>query len=253
MLMLLSPAKTLDFETPAPTTETSKPVLLREASTLAKLMKTKSEQDLAGMMKISPKLAALNHERFQTWTPARGALKQSLFAFRGDVYQGLQADTFSTQDIRFAQKHLRMLSGLYGLLKPLDLIKPYRLEMGTRLGNQRGADLYDFWQVALAKKLLEDLDSQAKPVVINLASNEYFKAVDVSALGHVQIINPVFKDTSNGRLKIISFFAKRARGAMANFVIKQRIKQPEKLKTFDTDGYQYQPDLSTETDWVFAR
>ncbi|MBT3644836.1 MAG: peroxide stress protein YaaA [Gammaproteobacteria bacterium] len=253
MLMLLSPAKTLDFETPAPTTETSKPVLLREASTLAKLMKTKSEQDLAGMMKISPKLAALNHERFQTWTPARGALKQSLFAFRGDVYQGLQADTFSTQDIRFAQKHLRMLSGLYGLLKPLDLIKPYRLEMGTRLGNQRGADLYDFWQVALAKKLLEDLDSQAKPVVINLASNEYFKAVDVSALGQVQIINPVFKDTSNGRLKIISFFAKRARGAMANFVIKQRIKQPEKLKTFDTDGYQYQPDLSTETDWVFAR
>jgi len=251
--MLLSPAKTLDFETPAPTTETSKPVLLREASTLAKLMKTKSEQDLAGMMKISPKLAALNHERFQTWTPARGALKQSLFAFRGDVYQGLQADTFSTQDIRFAQKHLRMLSGLYGLLKPLDLIKPYRLEMGTRLGNQRGADLYDFWQVALAKKLLEDLDSQAKPVVINLASNEYFKAVDVSALGQVQIINPVFKDTSNGRLKIISFFAKRARGAMANFVIKQRIKQPEKLKTFDTDGYQYQPDLSTETDWVFAR
>ena len=236
MLMLLSPAKTLDFETPAPTTETSKPVLLREASTLAKLMKTKSEQDLAGMMKISPKLAALNHERFQTWTPARGALKQSLFAFRGDVYQGLQADTFSTQDIRFAQKHLRMLSGLYGLLKPLDLIKPYRLEMGTRLGNQRGADLYDFWQVALAKKLLEDLDSQAKPVVINLASNEYFKAVDVSALGQVQIINPVFKDTSNGRLKIISFFAKRARGAMANFVIKQRIKQPEKLKTFDTDG-----------------
>jgi len=216
-------------------------------------MKTKSEQDLAGMMKISPKLAALNHERFQTWTPARGALKQSLFAFRGDVYQGLQADTFSTQDIRFAQKHLRMLSGLYGLLKPLDLIKPYRLEMGTRLGNQRGADLYDFWQVALAKKLLEDLDSQAKPVVINLASNEYFKAVDVSALGQVQIINPVFKDTSNGRLKIISFFAKRARGAMANFVIKQRIKQPEKLKTFDTDGYQYQPDLSTETDWVFAR
>ena len=253
MLMLLSPAKTLDFETPAPTTETSKPVLLREASTLAKLMKTKSEQDLAGMMKISPKLAALNHERFQTWTPARGALKQSLFAFRGDVYQGLQADTFSTQDIRFAQKHLRMLSGLYGLLKPLDLIKPYRLEMGTRLGNPRGADLYDFWQVALAKKLLEDLDSQAKPVVINLASNEYFKAVDVSALGQVQIINPVFKDTSNGRLKIISFFAKRARGAMANFVIKQRIKQPEKLKTFDTDGYQYQPDLSTETDWVFAR
>ena len=253
MLMLLSPAKTLDFETPAPTTETSKPVLLREASTLAKLMKTKSEQDLAGMMKISPKLAALNHERFQTWTPARGALKQSLFAFRGDVYQGLQADAFSKQDIRFAQKHLRMLSGLYGLLKPLDLIKPYRLEMGTRLGNQRGADLYDFWQVALAKKLLEDLDSQAKPVVINLASNEYFKAVDVSALGQVQIINPVFKDTSNGRLKIISFFAKRARGAMANFVIKQRIKQPEKLKTFDTDGYQYQPDLSTETDWVFAR
>ena len=253
MLMLLSPAKTLDFETPAPSTETSKPVLLREASTLAKLMKAKSEQDLAGMMKISPKLATLNHDRFQTWTPARGTLKQSLFAFRGDVYQGLQADTFSGHDIRFAQKHLRMLSGLYGLLKPLDLIKPYRLEMGTRLSNQRGADLYDFWQVALAKKLLEDLDSQPKRVLINLASNEYFKAVDIRALGDVRIINPVFKDTSNGRLKIISFFAKRARGAMANFVIKQRIKQPEQLKTFDTDGYQYQPDLSTESDWVFAR
>jgi cytoplasmic iron level regulating protein YaaA (DUF328/UPF0246 family) len=176
-----------------------------------------------------------------------------LFAFRGDVYQGLEADTFSTQDIRFAQKHLRMLSGLYGLLKPLDLIKPYRLEMGTRLSNQRGADLYDFWQAALAKKLLEDLDGQTKPVLINLASNEYFKAVDVPALGQVRIINPVFKDTSNGRLKIISFFAKRARGAMANFVIKQRIKQPEHLKTFDTDGYQYQPSLSSETDWVFAR
>ncbi|MGK0399995.1 MAG: cytoplasmic iron level regulating protein YaaA (DUF328/UPF0246 family) [Candidatus Azotimanducaceae bacterium] len=253
MLMLLSPAKTLDFETPVPTTDTSKPVLLREASALAKLMKTKSEQDLASMMKISPKLAALNHERFQTWSPARGTLKQSLFAFRGDVYIGLQADGFSAQDIRFAQKHLRILSGLYGLLKPLDLIKPYRLEMGTRLSNQRGTDLYDFWQVALAKKLLEELDGQTKPVLINLASNEYFKAVDVSALGQVRVINPVFKDTSNGRLKIISFFAKRARGAMANFVIKQRLKQPEQLKAFDTDGYQYQADLSSETDWVFAR
>ncbi len=219
MLMLLSPAKTLDFETPVPTTDTSKPVLLREASALAKLMKTKSEQDLASMMKISPKLAALNHERFQTWSPARGTLKQSLFAFRGDVYIGLQADGFSAQDIRFAQKHLRILSGLYGLLKPLDLIKPYRLEMGTRLSNQRGTDLYDFWQVALAKKLLEELDGQTKPVLINLASNEYFKAVDKKTL-NAKVLDIVFKEKKGEVYKVIGIYAKRARGLMVNYIIR---------------------------------
>ena len=145
MLTLISPAKTLDYESVVPTDKSTAPVLLKQAATLAKLMKAKSAQDLSGMMKISPKLAALNHERFQAWTPASGERRQSIFAFKGDVYLGLQAESLSPRDLNFAQKSLRILSGLYGLLRPLDLIKPYRLEMGTQLENKRGGDLYDFW------------------------------------------------------------------------------------------------------------
>ena len=252
MLMLLSPAKTLDFDTPAPTTETSKPVLLREASTLAKLMKTKSQQDLASMMKISPKLAALNHERFQTWTPARGALKQSLFAFRGDVYQGLQADTFSTQDIRFAQKHLRMLSGLYGLLKPLDLIKPYRLEMGTKLSNPRGDNLYHFWGDIVTNKINEQIDAVSAPYLVNLASTEYFKSVKKKQL-NAKLITPTFKDWKNGQYKMISFYAKKARGMMVQYLIKNKVETLDDLLKFDMAGYEYNAELSKPDAPCFTR
>lgn len=253
MLTLISPAKTLDYESVVPTDKSTAPVLLKQAATLAKLMKAKSAQDLSGMMKISSKLAALNHERFQAWTPASGERRQSIFAFKGDVYLGLQAESLSPRDLNFAQKNLRILSGLYGLLRPLDLIKPYRLEMGTQLENKRGGDLYDFWQDAIAEAIKSEFGNSKNPHLINLASNEYFKAVDLEQLKGVRVINPVFKDTSNGQLKIISFYAKRARGLMAQYIIKQRLTQPEKLKSFDVDGYRYHPDLSSDRDWVFAR
>jgi uncharacterized protein len=253
MLTLISPAKTLDYESAIPTDKSTAPALLKQAAVLAKIMKTKSARDLAGMMKISPKLADLNHDRFQTWTPASGERRQSIYAFKGDVYLGLQAETLSARDLNFAQKHLRILSGLYGLLRPLDLIKPYRLEMGTRLKNKHGEDLYDFWQDTIAKTIKAEFGNSKHPHLINLASNEYFKAVDLGQLSAVSVINPIFKDTSNGQLKVISFYAKRARGLMAQYIIKQRITQPEKLKSFDIDGYRYHPDLSSDSDWVFAR
>ena len=253
MLLLLSPAKTLDFETPVPTQKISAPALLSDASKLARLMKTQSEDDLSRLMKISPKLAGLNRDRFQDWTPKSGVQRQAIFAFKGDVYLGLEADKFSAADLNFAQKHLRILSGLYGLLRPLDAIKPYRLEMGTRLQNTRGEDLYAFWRERLTTTLMSELKPSAKPTVLNLASNEYFQAIDAKSLPGVRIINPIFKDSRDGRLKIISFFAKRARGAMASHIIKERIKRPEVLKKAEVEGYRFRSDLSSDNDWVFAR
>ena len=253
MLLLISPAKTLDFETPVPTKKVSSPVLLSDASALARVMKTQSEDDLTRLMKISPKLAELNRQRFQTWTPKSGVQRQAIFAFKGDVYLGMDAESFSATDLNFAQKHLRILSGLYGVLKPLDTIKPYRLEMGTRLKNPKGNDLYAFWRKKLSNHLMGELKKNSRPTIINLASNEYFGAVDPELLPGVTIINPIFKESRDGRMKIISFFAKRARGAMANHIVKARIKQPEALKQFNIDGYSFRPDLSQGSDWVFAR
>jgi cytoplasmic iron level regulating protein YaaA (DUF328/UPF0246 family) len=205
------------------------------------------------LMSISPKLGELNANRFQTWqlpfTP--GNAKQALLAFKGDVYTGLDADTFSESDFAFSQKHLRILSGLYGVLKPLDLIQPYRLEMGTKLGNARGPNLYHFWDNKLTESLDKELESDDN-VLINLASNEYFKSVKVKSL-KARMITPVFKDMKNGQYKMISFYAKKARGLMSAYIIKNKLEEVESLKGFDSEGYCFNPDMSKGDEWVFTR
>ena len=254
MLTVISPAKTLDFDTPAVTRKLSQPSLLNQSRQLVTLMRKQTAGDLEKMMGISHKLAELNVERFKQWkspfTPDNA--KQSILAFRGDVYIGLDADTYSERDFNFAQKHLRILSGLYGVLKPLDLIQPYRLEMGTRIENRRGKDLYEFWGNRIAKSLSSELDSHRNGTMINLASNEYFKSVQTEKRGG-DVITPVFKDFNKGAYKVMSFFAKKARGSMASFMIRQRIDRADGLKDFRTDGYRFNASLSSDTEWVFTR
>ena len=205
-------------------------------------------------MGISPKLAQLNVQRFSDWKPPFNPsnAKQAILAFKGDVYMGLDAETYNARDFTFAQKNLRILSGLYGLLRPLDLIQPYRLEMGTRLENKRGKDLYDFWGDRITLHLVDELNHHRNKTLINLASNEYFKSVNTSLLP-ARLITPVFKDYSKGSYKVLSFFAKKARGAMASFIIKNRVSKPDELKDFDIDGYKFNLDLTIENQWVFTR
>lgn len=258
MLCIISPAKSLDFDTPAPTSEYTTPDFLERSQALIERLRTLAPADVARLMKISDKLAALNVARFADWQtpfkpndPARPA-KQALFAFTGDVYTGMAANTFEATDIQRAQQRLRILSGLYGLLRPLDLIMPYRLEMGIRLDTAEGNTLYDVWQKRLVAPLQAAIDASGEPVLINLASNEYFKAVDTQRLGR-RIITPVFKDEKNGQLKIISFHAKKARGMMAAWMIRQNIDTPEALKAFDEGGYRYNAALSQGDTLVFTR
>lgn len=205
-------------------------------------------------MKVSDKIAGLNVARFAEWseTFTTDNARQAIFAFKGDVYTGLEAETLSEDDLSYAQSHLRMLSGLYGLLKPLDLMQPYRLEMGTKLANERGSNLYQFWGNIITDKLNEALSEQGDNVLINLASNEYFKAVKPKALD-AQIITPVFKDCKNGQYKVISFYAKKARGMMARYIIENRIESVKQLEAFDTAGYYFAADESTPTELVFKR
>lgn len=254
MLVVISPAKTLDFETPARTSLASMPGLLDDSAELIKALRQYSPAQLSELMGLSDKLATLNSTRYEAWqlpfTPDNA--KQALLAFRGDVYQGLDADNLSEEDDRFAQEHLRILSGLYGLLKPLDLIQPYRLEMGTSLNNDRGKDLYQFWGSRITDLLNEELDTGRYDTLINLASNEYFKVLQPKQL-NAQIITPVFKDRKNDKYKVISFFAKKARGMMTRFIIQNRIEQAEGIKEFDTGGYRFNPDFSSENEWVFTR
>ena len=209
---------------------------------------------IADLMHLSDKLAGLNAARFGSWTPAFDThnAKQALLAFKGDVYTGLDAESFSEADFDFAQQHLRMLSGLYGLLRPLDLMMPYRLEMGTKLANARGKDLYAFWGTRISEWLNQALADQGDDVLLNLASNEYFSAVKRSAL-KARVINVDFKDQKNGQYKIISFYAKKARGMMSRFVIQQRISTPEQLKQFDAQGYYYSAEQSKPDHLVFLR
>lgn len=211
-------------------------------------------QDISKLMKISDKLGQLNYARFQSFKPpfTPDNARPAVLAFKGDVYTGLAADEMSDADHAFAQQHLRILSGLYGLLRPMDLIQAYRLEMGTKFANSRGKDLYTFWNSLITDKLQAALDEQAKPVLINLASNEYFKAVNTKAL-NATVITPIFKDTKNGKVKIISFYAKKARGMMVAYMINNRLTDAEQLKSFDTAGYQFDPAQSDDTDWVFTR
>jgi len=254
MLTVISPAKSLDFESPVAQTKTTKPRFLDHSQQIIDLIKQLAPQDIASLMKLSDKLALLNYDRFQAFkTPfTKKNARASIFAFRGDVYQGLDADSLSTQDLEFAQNNLRILSGLYGVLRPLDLIQAYRLEMGTKFENNAGKNLYDFWADKLNQSINKELNKSDTPVLINLASNEYFKAVKAKQLNH-QIITPVFKDFKNGQYKIISFFAKKARGLMSRYIIQNRVEQPQDLKNFNWEGYKFSAKLSSESEYLFTR
>lgn len=253
----MSPAKSLDYESPLATKKFSEPRLLEEAAQLASIMAAKSPPQLQKLMSISPSLADLNFERFQDWhypfTP--DTARPAVLAFNGDVYTGLDAPgTFTARDFTHAQKTFRILSGLYGVLRPLDLMMPYRLEMGTKLPNERGANLYDFWRTDVADTLRTDLEaSPGANVLVNLASNEYFGAVDTDRLG-ARVITPTFLDSKNGAPpKVISFFAKRARGAMSGFAIRNRVTSIKGLNEFDGMGYRYDAERSTADQPVFTR
>jgi len=254
MLMVISPAKTLDYDTPPVIEQSTQPRFVEHSVELIDVLREKSPQDIAKLMSLSDKLASLNVARYGSWeresTPQNA--KQALLAFKGDVYTGLNAEDFSADDFAFAQQHLRMLSGLYGLLRPLDLMQPYRLEMGTKLANARGKDLYAFWGERISQWLNEDLAAQGDEVLLNLASQEYFGAVKPKAL-NARIIDTVFKGQKNGQYKIISFYAKKARGLMARYVIKERLQDPEGLKDFNLDGYRFDPASSSENQLVFLR
>ncbi|MGK7391380.1 MAG: peroxide stress protein YaaA [Candidatus Cyclobacteriaceae bacterium M2_1C_046] len=253
MIAIVSPAKTLDFETET-SYQHSLPRFQSEALQLINVLKEKSEGDIKKLMSISDKLATLNVERYHSFTkkkdPAQS--KQAIFAFQGDVYQGLKADTFNEKDLEFAQEHFRILSGLYGLLRPLDLIQPYRLEMGTKLEVNDSSNLYKFWEDKIVNQLNKDLKAQGDKYLINLASNEYFKAVDKKKL-KAKVIDIDFLDFSSGKYKVIAFYAKKARGMMSHFILKNKIEDPEHLKAFDYDGYLYDDNASNENKLVFKR
>ncbi|WP_286715124.1 peroxide stress protein YaaA [Marinobacter sp. tcs-11] len=253
MLMIISPAKTLDYESPLATETHTQPDFLDDACELIDQLKELEPHQVSNLMSISDKLGQLNAERFQTWhtpfTPDNA--RQAVLAFKGDVYTGLDAESFSSEDFSFAQKHLRILSGLYGLLKPLDLMQPYRLEMGTRFENTRGKDLYAFWGSKITDALNQLLASDDK-VLVNLASNEYFKSVQKKHLD-ARLVTPQFKDWKNGQYKMISFYAKKARGLMCRYAIQNRITQADDLKGFNLEGYYFSEDQSDNNNWVFLR
>ncbi|ELA3111672.1 peroxide stress protein YaaA [Vibrio vulnificus] len=254
MLIVVSPAKTLDYESPLVTHTFTQPELVDYSKQLIEVCRQLTPADVASLMKVSDKIADLNVGRFQEWseefTPDNA--RQAILAFKGDVYTGLEAETLNDDDFDYAQKHLRMLSGLYGLLKPLDLMQPYRLEMGTKLANPKGSNLYQFWGNVITEKLNEAIAAQGDNVLINLASNEYFKAVKPKALD-AQVITPIFKDAKNGQYKVISFFAKKARGMMARYIIENRISSVADLTQFDSAGYYFVEEESTSTELVFKR
>jgi cytoplasmic iron level regulating protein YaaA (DUF328/UPF0246 family) len=258
MLVLISPAKTLDFETPARIERFSQPEFLVDTEKLVNQLRQLSATEISSLMKISDKLGELNAARFGTWQPTDDTkAKQALLAFQGDVYQGMQVDSFAPGDFDFAQEHLRILSGLYGILRPLDLIQPYRLEMGTKLAHAKLQDLsvntlYEFWADKLTQTLNQQLAKLDQKTILNLASNEYFTAVKPKLLTG-NVITPVFKDWKNGQYKIISFYAKKARGMMASYIIKNRIQDPKDIKGFAEAGYSYNAELSEGKNLVFTR
>ncbi|WP_230352638.1 peroxide stress protein YaaA [Lelliottia sp. WAP21] len=254
MLILISPAKTLDYQSPLATERYTQPELLDYSQQLIHEARKLSAPQIGKLMGISDKLADLNATRFHDWQPdfTPSNARQALLAFKGDVYTGLRAETFSEADFDFAQTHLRMLSGLYGVLRPLDLMQPYRLEMGIRLANTKGKDLYQFWGDIITNKLNDALRAQGDSVVINLASDEYYKSVKPKQL-NAEIVKPVFLDEKNGTFKVISFYAKKARGLMSRYIIENRLTQPEQLKTFDSEGYFFDAEASANGEMVFKR
>lgn len=253
MLLLISPAKTLNFDS-TDLKKKSKPRFLTESQSLIDILKKKSSGDLKKLMKVSDKIADLNRDRYQSFkTPFNlKNAKQAFLAFRGDVYTGLDADSFDTKDIEFAQSHLRILSGLYGVLRPLDLMQAYRLEMGTKLINENGKNLYEFWGDKVTKTINKDLKSSKSNAIINLASKEYFSVLQPKNFKG-DLYNIHFKEDKNGAFKIVAFFAKKARGMMCHYIIKNKITQPEHLIGFDYEGYTYNEALSSERDIVFTR
>lgn len=249
MKILLSPAKTLDFESNIPSHKSSEAVFAEQADRLNRVLQKKSPKKLADIMHISEKLAALNWERNQEWDEV-SSLRQAVYAFKGAAYVGLDAYSISTHDLDYLQNTLRMLSGQYGVLRPFDKIKPYRLEMGTKLVVGRKKNLYEYWGENITKMLNDEL--AANEIVVNLASKEYFKVIKPKLL-KADIITPIFKDYKNDQYKVISFFAKKARGLMTRFAVDHQIENVKKLKTFNVDGYAFDEKLSTKKDWIFTR
>lgn len=254
MLIVISPAKTLDYKSPIPAVRTTQPRLLGDSGALMNILRECPQADIAALMKVSDKIAALNARRFSEWqTPFnKDNARPAVFAFMGDVYTGLDAHSLSSKDLKQAQKTLRILSGLYGVLRPLDLMQPYRLEMGTRLNNPRGKDLYTFWGNQITNMINKDCAASASQVVVNLASNEYFRSVNTAQLDG-QLITPVFQDEKGGNFKIISFYAKKARGLMAAWIIRNRIENVSELNDFNVAGYQYSARDSDGGALVFRR
>ena len=253
MLFVISPAKNLNENQTAPVAAYSQPDLLADAAVLMEELRRLAPQDIAKLMHVSDKIALLNAERNAAWQPpfTPENAKQAVYLFNGDVYEGLAAESQPPAGVDYLQAHLRILSGLYGLLRPLDLIQPYRLEMGTALANPRGKNLYEFWGDTIAEALNRALAEQQTDTLINLASQEYFKSV--SGKLKARLITPVFKDEKNGQYKVISFYAKRARGLMVRYAAEQQISEPEELKAFDLEGYAYNAAASNEKEWVFLR
>lgn len=255
MLFLISPAKALDYDTPPHIDRHTQPVFVRQATELMEVLRPLAPQQIASLMDLSDQLASLNAARYQAWTPqfTPDNAKQAVLAFNGDVYEGLDATTLTAPDLDWAQDHVCILSGLYGVLRPLDLMQPYRLEMGTRLATAHGSNLYRFWGRQIADYLNQRAQADASPVVINLASDEYFKSVDKKVL-QPRVVSCVFEEhRGGGQYKVISFMAKRARGLMVRYAVQHRAATPEALKAFDLEGYAYQPALSEPDRLVFRR
>jgi cytoplasmic iron level regulating protein YaaA (DUF328/UPF0246 family) len=254
MLSVISPAKTLDFDTPATTRKCTQPEFLARTESLVEDARKLAPADIRDLMGVSEKIAALNHQRFMDWQRPfdRDNAKQALLAFKGDVYTGLEADTLDKDGLAFAQQHLRILSGLYGVLRPLDLMQPYRLEMGLKFANSGGRNLYEFWGEDITRSLNKALKKSGSPVLLNLASNEYFKAVQPGALD-AEVVTPVFKDLKSGKYRVISFFAKKARGQMARWIIDNGINEVAPLKKYRVAGYRYNAKESGPRELVFTR
>jgi len=253
MLMVVSPAKSLDEKTSVQTHVQTECAFLPQAQELIEQLQALTPNQIGDLMSISDKLSELNYQRYHDWQlPFSGNAKQAAWLFKGDVYAGLDAYSLPAEQVDYVQNHLRILSGLYGLLKPCDMMLPYRLEMGTKFANRAGKNLYEFWGNQITALLNQQLADSGSNTLVNLASNEYFKAVNKKTLT-ARIITPIFKDWKNGQYKIISFYAKKARGLMARYAADQMLVEAEGLKYFDYEGYQFSPELSNETDWVFTR
>ncbi|MHA5056198.1 peroxide stress protein YaaA [Acinetobacter schindleri] len=254
MLALISPAKTLDYESSLPTDQHTQARLLEHSQELIEVASKLSATEISSLMSVSEKIANLNVGRFRDWQPEfdLSNARQAIFAFKGDVYTGLDAYNLKDHDISYAQEHLRMLSGLYGLLRPLDLMMPYRLEMGTKLANSRGHNLYEFWGHIITELINYDLAAANSELLVNIASDEYYKSVKENKI-QAEIIKPIFLDQKNGKYKVISFYAKKARGLMARFIIENQIDRVEDLKGFNTEGYYFDAESSLKGELVFKR